>query len=414
MSLQHAKIGKAQRNLLIGFMVLSALLLLLILYFSLTKTIIEVVVRPETATLTTSVVVQDASAPSGSAPDASSEPATEKIIPGRVLSITATKSKTSEGSSTGSLVDDYAVGTVTLVNQTSRAQPLVQTTRLLSTEGVLFRTQETVSVPAGGTVTVVVKADQPGKEGNIGPSRFTIVALWPGLQEKIFGTSEVAMEGGVKEKRQLVAADFSAATQQLMTEIKEEAFRELSTLFVKADPASTLRPDAISLRVLSEKTDHEIGDESESFTTTIEVQVTGVVFSDDALVELVTPELTSALAENETLLEDSVIISGVNAESLKSDLGRANLQITTSGQTIPTLAHPMFDRKELTNKDQQDIRAAFSRFDNVETVNVHFSPFWVFRTPALEDHIEIEIVPQTQLTNQQENDTLGGDANEND
>ena len=405
MSLQSAKIEKAQRNLLIGFLILSGLLLVLIFYFSLTKTVIEVMLRPETVTATTSITIQDLQADAESSPTGADD---NKVIGGAVLSTTLKQTKTYEGNATGTLVDDYARGQVAIENHTGQPQPLVQTTRLLSAEGVLFRTQETVTVPAGGSVLVNVKADQLGKQGNIGPSRFTIVALWPGIQAQIFATSDVAMEGGVQEKKQLTAGDFSSASKKLLTEIKSEAFRELSAILANTESANPLRSDAVWINVLSEKTDHEIGDEVSSFTTTIVVEAIGTAFSSDDIQEFLKSELSKKLSENTTLIPDSVSITEVEVDSVRTDLRRAQLKVTATSQATPTLAHPMFDRKELTNKDQQDVRAAFSRFENVLNVNVRFSPFWVFRTPALEDHIEIEILPQ--LTNPKKNDTLEGDV----
>ena len=401
MSLQSAKIEKAQRNLLIGFLILSGLLLVLIFYFSLTKTVIEVMLRPETVTATTSITIQDLQADAESSPTGADD---NKVIGGAVLSTTLKQTKTYEGNATGTLVDDYARGQVAIENHTGQPQPLVQTTRLLSAEGVLFRTQETVTVPAGGSVRVNVKADQLGKQGNIGPSRFTIVALWPGIQAQIFAWRCA----GRRCPRKTTDGRVLARKQEIADEIKSEAFRELSAILANTESANPLRSDAVWINVLSEKTDHEIGDEVSSFTTTIEVEAIGTAFSSDDIQEFLKSELSKKLSENTTLIPDSVSITEVEVDSVRTDLRRAQLKVTATSQATPTLAHPMFDRKELTNKDQQDVRAAFSRFENVLNVNVRFSPFWVFRTPALEDHIEIEILPQ--LTNPKKNDTLEGDV----
>ena len=111
--------------------------------------------------------------------------------------------------------DAIARGTVTLVNNYSVDQPLRETTRLLSDGGVLFHTDELVTVPAGGSIEVGVYADQPGASGNIGASKFEIVALASSLKDKIYAVSDEAMSGGLIKKVTL--------TDELVSEAKAAA-----------------------------------------------------------------------------------------------------------------------------------------------------------------------------------------------
>jgi len=117
---------------------------------------------------------------------------------GLLLETILEKEKTFQVSKTETQ-EAQATGEVIIINNYSKDQPLVATTRLLSKEGILFRLSNTLRVPAGGRVKAKVYADKPGKEGEIGPTTFTIPGLWVGLQDKIYAISEKPMTGGIQK-----------------------------------------------------------------------------------------------------------------------------------------------------------------------------------------------------------------------
>lgn len=127
--------------------------------------------------------------------------------------------------------DGVATGTVTLVNETGAAQPLVATTRLLSEGGVLFRLRDRVTVPAGGTVEAAVYADQPGPSGDIGPSRFTIPGLSPALQASIYARSSSPMTGGVVyDGEPFTEAELDLIVAELAAEARERLLAEAEAM----------------------------------------------------------------------------------------------------------------------------------------------------------------------------------------
>ena len=114
-----------------------------------------------------------------------------------------------------------AVGSVTIYNETNAAQPLVKTTRLLTSAGVLFRLSEKVVVPAKGQVVTNVYADQPGASGNIGPSKFTIPGLNEDKQKVIYADSSKDMVGGVRTVGVLSAEDLKSAEADYVEKVKQ-------------------------------------------------------------------------------------------------------------------------------------------------------------------------------------------------
>ena len=92
------------------------------------------------------------------------------------------------------VIEDKAIGNITIINESSLDQPLVATTRFLSEDGVLFRLKERVTVPSQGQIEAEVYADKEGESGNIGSSSFTIPGLSSSVQKLIYGESVIAME----------------------------------------------------------------------------------------------------------------------------------------------------------------------------------------------------------------------------
>lgn len=100
------------------------------------------------------------------------------------------------------------------------AQRLIKNTRFETPDGKIYRIDESVTVPGvhgadktPGQIEVVVYADAPGKEYNIGLSDFTI----PGFKgdpryEKIFAKSKTDMTGGALGMMKVVSEEEKTAT----------------------------------------------------------------------------------------------------------------------------------------------------------------------------------------------------------
>jgi hypothetical protein len=81
----------------------------------------------------------------------------------------------------------------------------------------------------------------------------------------------------------------------------------------------------------------------------------------------------------------------VTIARVNRDTKTAELNIEGTVQTSVTLENPLFNRATLKNRDRQSLLNYFSTFEEVKSVDVHFSPFWATRTQSLEDHIEIRL-----------------------
>lgn len=296
---------------------------------------------------------------------------------------------------------DYAVGTVTIKNETGSDQPLVATTRLLSDGGILFRTQDRVVVPARGQIEVAVKADQIGETGNIDPTHFTIVALHEGQQAKIYANSSTQMTGGLKKTGVLTVTDIKAAQTQLTKDLVKTAVADLiSQAATAGQPTDNISTDTVIVERKNETQSAQTGDTVNSVTVGLTVQVTGFTYNVTTLTTLVENTAQTQTPEGTTLADlegHSQYQFTLPTEPTPPDQP-VKILVSVKGHSILGLSSPLLDRTKIINKDEQDIITYFSNFEEVKSVSVQFRPFWIKRAPALTDHILIQIA-QPSSTN---------------
>lgn len=266
-----------------------------------------------------------------------------------------------------------ARGKVTIINNYSVDQPLVETTRLLSEFGVLFRTDETVTVPAGGKVDVPVYADQPGANGNIDASTFEIVALWEGLKDKIYAESFVAMSGGIVKRVTM--------TEDIVENAKDAADDDFQTYVVdlmnKEASATTekLTMDSILIEDQNRAIRPAIGETDDAVVVTTTGSASVIVIPKEKLM---------------TLISDVVGYEVSTVEAMTTRMPDGELILTGNAELPATKVETDFiDPALLTNRTPQQVQEQLFVFDEVADVTVQLSPAWATRTPALEQQIHL-------------------------
>ncbi len=276
-------------------------------------------------------------------------------------------------------------GTVTIVNEGGRDQPLVATTRLLSSGGVLFRLDDGVTVPAGGRVEAVVHADQEGPTGDIGPDRFTIPGLSTSLQSVIYATSDQVMSGG----RRLVSI--------LSQEQLDAAAAELeATMFL--DAKNTLRGEAdvkdsgevFQSEILEKQSDTLPGAESDQFVISLTLEVTGVFYDVVSLKALSEAKLYEAL-EKGFEFTDTSTDADISIQTENVDKQTAELRVSRSATSVVAVTHPSLEKGSFIGQTEQEVRDRLTTAGLAADVNVDIFPPWVRTVPTLKDHIDVVI-----------------------
>lgn len=262
-----------------------------------------------------------------------------------------------------------ARGTVTIVNTYSVDQPLIETTRLLSQEGVLFRTDETVTVPAGGEVEVPVYADQTGASGNIGSTKFEIVALWDGLKDNIYAVSDTAMTGGVIKRVTM--------TEELAQQAKLEAEAAAET-YAQELVGVTTQPALID--DVTQTVAPAIGETGDAIMVKTTGRVATITYEDEALLKKLQTDVQADLELNAV----TVLVQRTAADAL----------MLSGTVTLPNSepSTDFIDTSTLTNKTSQQVTEAILAYEQVRDVAVALSPAWATRTPALEQQIQLQFI----------------------
>jgi len=137
-------------------------------------------------------------------------------LPFELVSVSKTVTANVPAESTET-VNDPAHGTITIYNGQSSSQTLIKNTRFQTSDGKIFRIQDSVTIPGGsqsspGSIQATVYADTGGDQYNIGPTTFTV----PGPKgsaafDLVTAKSTSAFTGGFAGTRPSVSSDTDAA-----------------------------------------------------------------------------------------------------------------------------------------------------------------------------------------------------------
>lgn len=374
------------KRIAIGFLILTGLLVAVAVYFVLNQAEITIVLAKEPVSADFIVNIKETAEVGKPAPSAGESSAPE--IFGKLIETTVSASK--EYKTSGKkYVEGETGGKVTIFNNYSKTQPLVATTRLLSPEGILYRTQKRVDVPAGGKVEVDVYADPPSEAAaKLGPTRFTIPGLWPGLQDKIFGQSFEAMSGSPKEINFVNQQDLDNAYDDLTQTLADRVVEMLKEQM----PAAGEILSKVVIKEINEKnSDWAAGEPGEKFTATLKLKVVGVAFYKKDIEDLSYRELRAkAPAEKELINTDYDNLTFlIEKYDIKS--GEANIMAHLDGEMSLRADSQIFDAEQLLGLSREKVIQYLSVYPEIERVTIKFSPFWINKVPQLKSNVKIII-----------------------
>ena len=275
-----------------------------------------------------------------------------------------------------------AVGSVTIYNETNAAQPLVKTTRLLTSAGVLFRLSEKVVVPAKGQVVTNVYADQPGASGNIGPSKFTIPGLNEDKQKVIYADSSKDMVGGVRTVGVLSAEDLKSAEADYVEKVKQAIDSSLGQNGI-------FKQKLVFVPNHNVTADRKVGEEITEFNLSGTSTVIIVFYNSDDLKSVLGKEISGRIdVSTEKVLsvskEPQVSLASYDLEKHTAGFSIYQDVLVTLDANADKLAASNFFGK---NKDEIE-RYVFG-LGHVVGVDVKFSPSWMRSAPAVSDRIQV-------------------------
>ncbi len=280
-------------------------------------------------------------------------------------------------------------GKVKIFNNYSKDQPLVETTRLLTSNDKLFRITRTINVPAGGAVEVEAVSDQEGFEFEIKKGeRMIIPGLWEGLQDKIYAESITDFMGEGQEQgpvTMVTAEDIATAQEELYAKALETAKKTL-VLEAGADPSW----ESVFLVTESKKQSNAApGQRMDRFMAQVRVSVTAVFFPEEDVVALIRSKLSDKLPEGYSLFDVDMAQISFKLEDADESKSTATLAVSAEAMSRLTESSTVFRKDAIVGLPMDEVIRKWSAIDGVQSVDVKLRPNWVHRLPSMKDKINI-------------------------
>ena len=299
----------------------------------------------------------------------------------------------SSGSKT---VSRYATGSVTIYNSGKLSQKLVVGTRIETMDGLIYKIDKSITVPAAktvpGSVIVSIRASATGSKYNISPTTFTI----PGLKRTskfnlITAKSSRDITGGIVGEIKISSkSDIDKARLQL-EEVIRQKLTKLSA--VQVPKGFILYNDA---KLLSFKDNVVDGTSlATNFGETPVLKITGVmnslIIDENEIRNFVMEKIFPDLSRNEKIILfdlDKLSFKIINKD--RAVLG-TNITVNLSGKIIAAWD---FDEATLKSRlvgiKKSHYQDLFREFLSIEKAEATFSPSWALYFPGTIDRITLD------------------------
>jgi hypothetical protein len=365
------------RKIAVSFIVLTLILVAAVLYFGFSKLTIVIIPSQEKITDTSSIEIVNQASNSALAPNQA-----YGII--KEMPVEQTKEFASSGKE---ILGEEVIGKVIIFNNYTKNQPLVATTRLLTTDNKLFRLKNTVNVPAGGKIEAEVYADVAKSEMAIGPSKFILPGLWAGIQDKIYAESKEAMKYSQKVKYNITQSDIDNAVSQLKSDLLANAEKQAGQTY--KDYTKTLFK--VDNNSVVQEVSGKVGEEKEKFTIKMKVMVAVVAFNDDEIYNQIKAKLIAELADDKEISKfdkQDMVYTLVNFDIAQAT---AMVNIDSTAQVSLKDSANIIKKNNLTGLNFEQLKTYLNGLPEVAGYQINFSPSFIKKAPDLVDRIEIKI-----------------------
>jgi hypothetical protein len=320
--------------------------------------------------------------------DISARPSESEVL-GSVYQLSKSTSETYNSSSIVT-IEMNAEGEVEISSDLYRDQTLIASTRLLSEDGSLFRTKDTVVIPGFGKVRVKVFSDEVGVAGNLPEGTELTI---PGLNEStrsFFTVRTVGeMTGGRKEVRMVTATDIAKAEDLLMARIEKDL---IGTLREKGrEDQVPMSGELFIFETVRSTSDVAAGEEAAVFTLNVTVNGQAVFYDEGEFERRVRSMIADRLPFDRTLTQLNLSGSDMTAEKVDLIGKRANIRIAARGQSVLSAEATGLDPEKLVGITTSAAVQYLESLDGVSSASIKMRPFWALRLPSTADHIKMDI-----------------------
>jgi hypothetical protein len=377
---RQQELSSTYKKLIISVLLILMMIAGVVIYFSLNR--VEITIFPKLITKQTQFFVD---VKEGQESDLNAN-----ILKGTIEKIEVEHSGTydatgeKEVTAAGSLP---VVGKVTLYNKQDSAQTLIKKTRVLSAENNLFRLNEAVSIPAGGSVDVDVYFDP--EENNFMSqvsSKFTVPGLGESLQSLVYAESKEPFVRPGNKVKFIQKSDIENAVKDLSAQKLEEIVSNLKIQYGGNNPVAL----AYLGEVLDQQSDKQEGNLGDKVTVTVKVRVVAVLL-DNEIYSLIDKKLNDFVG-------DGYELKSLNFQNLKYVIDKydlnantASVEVLAEGNLILNTDHPLLMPMNFVGLDKEQLINYFQTMEDIRSTEIKFYPSWLKKVPAMVDHIYVSI-----------------------
>ena len=277
-------------------------------------------------------------------------------------------------------------GTVTIYNKYIKDQPLVATTRLLSSTNQLLRLKNAVVVPAGASVVAQVYGDTADPSFTLADSHLTIPGLWAGLQDKIYAEAK-ANEVAYKEikKYTITQSDFDTAISDGKKALLDKAKKDIETSY----PNYNEKLFKLDDQSVAFSFDSKVGDQKQNFTMSMSGKVMVVAFQQDSVGQLDQTALASALKDKQSIIDSPQNNSSYELVSADAQKNIADVKLNVAASASTTNPLDIIDANKLVGLNEDQIESYLASLGTIESFKLKFTPSFFKIAPQLPERITV-------------------------
>lgn len=290
-----------------------------------------------------------------------------------------------------------AEGSVLVYNNFSTAsQPLAIDTRLLGSNGKIYKTKTKTTVPGmkdgkPGSVEVTIYGSEPGADYNSGPLDFTVVGFkGTPKYDKFYVRSKGDIKGGFVGKQSVVSeAEKTTALDTLRTTLKEKLLKNATDTIPSG---FILFQDAIFLNV----DDQSVSGTSSDGMVPLNLKGTlyGFLFEEKKLTQKIVENSVDNYDGGEVYIpniRDFTFDLIEQDSALFKDVTRITFSLSGSSKIIWRLDEVKLI-EDMLGKKKSDFNQVLSTYPNIVTAEVAFHPFWKRSFPEKAKKIKLNVV----------------------
>lgn len=280
--------------------------------------------------------------------------------------------------------NDPATGTITILNAQAESQTLIKNTRFESPQGLIYRIQESVTIPGGspsspGRTQVTVFADAGGANYNIPATTFTV----PGLKgssafELVTAKSDAPMTGGFSGTRASVGQATRDREQERLKPALETSLRE--EILAQLPAGYIVLPGSV---FVSHSPARDSAGDDNTVNVNLRGTATAIAFPEAALARAIAPVLQGDYAG------EAVSLGSTEGLTLTSTLTGApapdleTFPFTLGGEAIVVWdVDPTRIAGTVAGKDRDAASAILESFPEVGTAQMRLTPPWRQKFPS--------------------------------